>query len=364
MGNAYGTTAAGGFLGGQAGTVYQFSPTSGYHVIYAFSGPDGLKPQGNLVIDAAGNLYGTTVYGGAHKSGCNGLGCGTVFELSPPSNGGTWTETVLYSFTGGDDGANPQSGVILDLAGNLYGTTEFGGARGVGTVFQLSPGPGGTWTENVLYGMEQGGGGPIGGLVLDAFGNLYGTTCCFGPQNGGTAFELSPFLDSWTYTLVYAFDSSDGSNDAINPDAILVFDEAGNLYGTATAGGNFGRGAVFELSQVSGKWTEEILHSFAGGRDGATPMASLVLDNAGNLYGTTYEGGNVKEACPQGCGTIFELSPSFDGQWTERGFRFPGDAKLGAQPTAPLVIDGVGNLYGTAIRGGNESRGVIFRVKP
>ncbi|MBZ5573944.1 MAG: hypothetical protein LAO09_18930 [Acidobacteriia bacterium] len=360
-GNAYGTTSAGGFHGGKGGTIYQLSSKTGFSVIYGFSGPDGLQPQGNLAIDAAGNLYGTTVYGGAFKTGCNNQGCGTVFRLSPPTNGDAWTQTVLYSFSGGDDGSNPQAGVMLDSAGNLYGTTEFGGDLGFGTVFELSPGPGNTWSETVLYGMEQGGAGPLGGLVLDQSGNLFGTTCCLGPEKGGTVFELSPQFDgSWTYTLVYAFDGFNGSQDGIGPEAGLILDAAGNLFGTTAGGGKFGFGTVFELTKNGGGWTESVLYSFAGGSDGATPQAGLVLDASGLLYGTTFAGGT---GCgTQGCGTVFALTPS-QNEWTERLFRFPADGHLGLQPASPLSLDENGHLYGTTTRGGSGV-GVIFKITP
>ena len=164
-GNGYGTTAAGGFHNGKGGTVYEISPTTGFHLIYGFSGPDGMQPQGNLTIDDAGNLYGTTAYGGSNSKSCNNQGCGTVFMLSPPTNGGAWTETALYSFSGEDDGGNPQAGVILDSAGNLFGTTENGGNLQAGTVFELSEGDNGQWTETVIYSMSDGA-FPLGGLTL------------------------------------------------------------------------------------------------------------------------------------------------------------------------------------------------------
>ena len=187
-GNGYGTTSAGGF--NHAGTVYQISPKTGFSVIYGFSGPDGRQPQGNLAIDAAGNLYGTTVYGGAFNTGCNNQGCGTVFRLAPPTNGGAWTETVLYSFSGGDDGANPQAGVTMDPAGNLYGTAMNGGSGTVGVVFRLEPDQGGLWTETLLYTFVGGpdGGNPVSGLAFDGPGNLYGAASNGGPGNGGTVF--------------------------------------------------------------------------------------------------------------------------------------------------------------------------------
>ena len=375
-GNAYGTVAFGGQS--QAGGVYQFSPTSGYHAIYGFSGPDGRQPQGNLVMDTAGNFYGTTIYGGAYKSGCNNQGCGVVFRLSPPKNGGAWTETVLYSFSGGDDGANPQAGVILDSAGNLYGTTEFGGSNGLGTVFEVSPAQGGTWTEIVILSVFEGL-SPLGSLVFDDAGNLFGTTGSSGPQGGGTVFGLSPGPGgTWTYTLVYAFDGFNGSQDGDGPGAGLIFDNAGNLCGTTEyggkyrQGGNFGYGTVFELSpNFDGTWTESILYSFAGGSDGAVPQTALAFDPAGNLYGTTLQGGSGGFSClGNGCGTVFALVPDGQGGWNKRSFHLPGDGHLGVFPSVPgppLVKNG--RVYVTTNDAANQAQcsgtcGTILQFTP
>ena len=363
-GNAYGTTAGGGFHHGTGGTVYQISPTTGFHLIYGFSGPDGLQPQGNVTIDDAGNLYGTTVYGGSNSKGCNNLGCGTVFMLSPPVNGGAWTETVLYSFSGGADGSNPQASVILDSAGNLFGTTKNGGDLGAGTVFELSEGGNGEWTESVIYSMSDGA-FPLGGVIFDELGNLYGTTSLFG-GGAGTVFALAPPQSggTWTYSRLYSFGAQDG-NDGLSPAAGVLFDSSGNLYGTTSVGGDFGQGTVFQLSPgQGGKWNESILHSFAGGTgDGANPQAALILDEAGNLFGTTLAGGG--HGCFIGCGTIFELMPGQNGQWSERRLSVPfkGDFHNGAQPTTPLLLDESGRIYGTML-GGSEGDGVVFQLTP
>ena len=358
-GNAYGTTAGGGFHQGIGGTVYQISPTTGFHLIYAFSGPDGLQPQGNLAIDAAGNLYGTTIYGGSNTTGCNNQGCGTVFKLSPPTNGGAWTATVLFSFTGGTDGGNPQAGVTLDSSENLFGTTKNGGDLGAGTVFELSESGNNQWTETVIYSMSDGA-FPLGGVIFDEQGNLYGTTSLFG-GGAGTVFELSPPQsgESWTYNRLYSFGAR-GGNDGLSPAAGVVIDSSGNLYGTTTVGGDFGQGTVFQLSLSQGQWNESILHNFAGGTgDGANPQAALVLDTAGNLYGTTFAGGG--QGCSIGCGTVFQLLPTERGQWVERHFSFPGSNQLGAQPASALLLSGT-RVYGTTTRGGSEASGVIFQI--
>jgi uncharacterized repeat protein (TIGR03803 family) len=377
-GNAYGVTSGGGYANG--GTVYELSPKTGHHLPYAFhggnSGTGGFLPQGNLVLDSKGNLYGTTVYGGVKNSQCEG-GCGVVFELSPPLNGGQWIETVLYRFCSQAncaDGANPQAGVIFDSAGNLYSTTYNGGIQncqnegpGCGTVFELSP-DGSGWTESVIhnFGGVEDGVLPYCNLVFDGVGNLYGPTAAGGDGNGGTVFELSPSGNSWIETVLYSFHGFSGSTDGYAPSAGVMFDATGNLYGT-TAGGcaNLYYGTVFELSPGLEGWTETILHSFASGTDGAKPESGLALDLSGNLYGTTVAGGSITKAClGGGCGTVFRLSPS-NGQWTEDLFRFPTDSDDGddgLQPTAPVFLDAEGRVYGTTTAGGKIGNGVAFRI--
>ena len=353
-GNAYGTTAEGGY--NNAGAVYQLSPTKGYHIIYAFSGhPDGKHPQGNLAIDSSGNLYGTTIDGGAFTKCDHGLGCGTLFRLTPPPNGqGRWTETILYNFSGGDDGAGPQAGVILDEAGNLYGTTAFGAQTnqacqtGCGTVFDLTPSES-RWTLSVLHTFSgdyfSDGGVPRGGVVLDVAGNLYGTTSL------GTVFQMSPVLGGqWSFETIHRFSNTDGGA----PFAGLTLDESGNLYGTTSGGGKFSFGNVFELSPGDNGWADTVIHDFAGGSDGANPQASLVFDPAGNLYGTTSQGGGKGN----GGGTVFKLVPMGSGQWAEYLFRFASKPDQGAMPTAPVLLDSVGKVYGTA----SSSPGVIYRI--
>jgi len=310
-GNLYGTSIYGGT--DDAGTVFELSPTVGggwtEKVLYSFTSivyDDGAFPHGSLIFDAAGNLYGTTDNGGPycflHQ------GCGTVFELSP-GQGGSWSETVLYSFSGGDgtgDGANPLGGLIFDAFGNVYGTTFGGGLHGQGTVFELTPTAGGSWTESVLYsfGPLPDGQEPWAGLILDTAGNLYGTTSIGGAYTYyGTVFRLTPDGNgSWTETLLHSFGDD---KDAADPAYVsLISDAAGNLYGTTSGGGVYNGGTVFEFSpDGSGGWTETLLHSFPNNRiDGYSPYAGLTFDSAGNLYGTTNYGGTYRE------GTAFELS--------------------------------------------------------
>ena len=311
-------------------------------VLYAFTGTDGYGPYANLVFDAAGNLYGTTVIGGASDAG-------TVFQLTPTSSG--WQESVLYSFTGGSDGANPWSALVLDAAGNLYGTTYFGGSHSYGIVFSLSQTSTG-WQFTVLHSFTGGfdGGNPHAGVILDTSGNLYGTTY-FGGRGNGVVFELSPSATGWKESVLHFFS---GQNDGGYPGSRLLFDAAGKLYGTTTAGGLDHQGVVFRLSpNSSGTWNEAVLHAFTGGKDGAVPWGGLIVDPAGNLYGTTLNGGNLTTCSGMGCGTAFKLKPASNGAWIESVLHsFIGKAD-GAFPYGGLTIDASGNLYGATYFSGN-----------
>ena len=308
-GNLYGTTVECGTNGG--GTVFELMPAGGGNwtetLLYSFGTNgqnDGIGPEGGLILDAAGNLYGTTVTGGTYQ--CGDQGCGTVFELTP-ARGGGWTETVLHNFGNGTDGYWPYAGLILDAAGNLYSTTRAGGTYGNGTVFKLSPNGSRGWTETVLHSFGAGTDGEqlYTGLIFDAAGNLYGTTSGGGTYGNGTVFELTP---AGTETLLHSFNGTDGWL----PSAGLIFDAAGNLYGTTTYGGTDGSGTAFKLSPGEGGWMETVLHNFnPNGTDGANPLGGLIFDAAGNLYGTTFAGG-MYSSCPYGtnyCGTVFELTP-------------------------------------------------------
>jgi len=275
-GNLYGTTYLGGFFGG---TVFKVTPTGTETVLYSFAGePDGANPYAALVDDTEGNLYGTTIFGGVSDYG-------TVFELTP-----TGEEKVLYSF-GGAHGENSYAALLQDGQGNLYGTTYFGGAHGHGTVFEVTR----TGTEKVLHSFAAGadGAGPFAGLVRDTAGNLYGTTIFGGTSGHGTVFKITPTGEE---KVLHSFGAEP---DGANPYALLVLDEQGNLYGTTYAGGAHGQGTVFEVTKTG---TEKVLYSF-GGTHGANPYAALVRDTQGNLYGTTYAGG------AHGQGTVFKLTP-------------------------------------------------------
>jgi uncharacterized repeat protein (TIGR03803 family) len=395
-GNLYGTTPHGGRYG--YGTVFEL--TAGKNnkwtetILYNFTGgTDGANPVAGLVFDGAGKLYGTTATGGIVAQDCyysySESSCGVVFELSPGTHG-TWTESVLYSFNGyPNDGQNPVTSLIFDNAGHLYGTTDRGGTYGEGTVFELTPGSNGVWTEVILYAFtgSADGAGPGGSLILDSAGNLYGTTayggdlnCIPGYTGGcGTVFELTPNgKGAWTEAILHSFTSNDGAF----PLGSLVFDPLGNLYGTTTTGPGFacnygGCGTVFRLTPNSdGSWTQTMLYNFEGGPDGFQPVGGLVLDGAGNLYGTTEWGGGLG-SCYVGCGTVFELSARSKDHWTEKvihRFGLPAQGQNeGTQLMSSLLLDPAGNLYGTAMNGGDESCnnftnltgcGAVFKLSP
>lgn len=321
-------------------------------VLYEFQGgSDGYAPSYSaLVASRSGQLFGTTFDGGS--SNCSGFGCGTVFELIPPQDGGTWQELVLYRFQGGADGSGPQATLVFDNFGNLYGTTSSGGTTDNGTVFQLTPPPGGNgqWTETVLYsfkGVPSGNGGGDGAypgsLIFGSDGNLYGSTYsggyCFTDEGGtycyGSVYELQRPSGSgdWNETVLYRFGGY-GSPGG------LIHDAAGNLYGTA--GG--GLGVVFELSPPAHgeQWQFRAVHAFTGSPDGEFPIVGIIFDQAGNIYGTTLEGGRYNT------GIAYELSPpSGGGLWNERIlYSFSLDF-IADYFENSLIIDSQGNLYGT-----------------
>jgi len=364
-GNLYGTTASGG--ASDLGTVFKLTPDSDGRwteaVIHSFGGGnDGVGPSATLTFDPAGNLYGTTFAGGANSSG-------TVFQLTPNSDG-SWTESVLYafcSFSNCGDGTSPLDSLIFDDAGNLYGTTGAGGSssgcnRGCGTVFKLAPNLDGSWTESVLYSFCsvkgcRDGSVLFAGVIFDQAGNLYGTTYSGGINNSGTVFKLTPNGDgSWTESVLYSFCSVKGCPDGGGPLDGLIFDQAGNLYGT-TEFSDYG-GLVFQLTpNADGSWKEKVLHNFKGGRDGTTPYAALTLDGAGNLYGTTWEGGR------ENAGVVFKLAPSSQGGWHETVLHAFLDHP-GSLPYAGVTFDAAGNIYGTTSGNSNSTFGSVFEITP
>ena len=305
-------------------------------MLFNFNGADGKYPAGGVIMDAQGNLYGTTDQGG-------GVHEGTVFKLDPSGN-----ETVLYEFKGGSDGGAPWAHLLMDAAGNLYGTTIVAGAYKAGTVFKLDP----SGNETVLHSFNGSDGcEPFAGLIMDAQGNLYGTTIFCGAYGWGTVFKLDP---SGNVKVLHSFNGSDGAV----PYASLLMDAAGNLYGTTYAGGSssntcaygIGCGTVFKLDSSG---NETVLYRFTGGSDGAEPFAGLHMDAAGNLYGATVYGGAY------GYGTVFKLDPS--GKETVlHSFR----GSDGRYPGAGVIVDAGGDLYGTTYQGGAYGSGTVFKLDP
>lgn len=267
--------------------------------LYQFQGfEDGFNPSGNLIFDRSGNMYSAMEVGG---QGCY-EGCGLIYELSPSGQG--WQKSVVYAFQGGVDGEAPE-GVVFDPAGNIFGTTIGGGQNGLGAIFELTPDSGG-WNETTLYSFANGSGGnqPAAGLVEDAAGNFYGGTL-FGSGGGGVIFELSPSAGGWVYTVLYNFPGCGGYGTG--PKAPLTLDAAGNLYGTFDGYYNSCPAGVFKLSPGQSGWTYTSLHNFTGGSDGAHPYSSVSIDANGNLFGTASAGG---QGCyGEGCGVVWEITP-------------------------------------------------------
>ena len=364
-GNLYGTTAAGGTHNN--GTVFKLARSGSAWTkaqLYSFGSPlDGKEPWSGLVQDSAGNLYGTTIYRGQLFTN------GTFYRITP---GITWTETGIYTFPGGPAGANPYDTgkLIRDSSGNFYGTTAGGGAYSQGAVFEISI-SGDVVTETVIYSFDNtqshpDGAAPKAGLIMDSNGNLYGTTVTGGAgtygnctaAGCGTVFELFRSAEGrWSESVLYSFNG--GAFDGANPNAELLLDPSGNLFGTTLAGGTSNSGTVFELSPTeSGAWKESVIHKFGSAGDGSGPHSGLTRDSRGNLYGTTYIGG------AHGGGTVFKLSPVVNDVWTETvlwGFGGRGDGK---NPYGGVVIDSDGNLYGTTNIGGSHTYGTVFKLVP
>ncbi len=390
QGNLYGTAVDGGNLtaceGFGCGSVFELRRTAGGKwkevTLYDFVGGtgDGSQPVAPLLLDSHGHLFGTTYYGGtgACDTGGNFATCGIVFQLSRGASG-SWSETVLYSFQGGTDAAGPASGLISDAAGNFYGTSEAGGGAtgsdcasdGCGAIYELTPNSGGGWSEKVLYSFQGGSDGsyPNGSLVSDRKGNLFGVTLnggstpCYFNLGCGTVFELQRGPSGWTKSTIYQFV---GGSDGMGPIWGLTIDSKGNLYGTTEYGGGlvlpFGYGTIFELSPESGgSWSESVLHTFTGETDGGIPAGGVILDSAGNLYGTARAGGSSQAG--NGGGAAFKLTPTSGGGWsltTLHDFLAPTD---GQQP-GPLVRNPSGGFYGTSSFGGAQQDGTVFELNP
>jgi uncharacterized repeat protein (TIGR03803 family) len=334
-GNFYGTTEKGGAMG--YGTVFKLAADGTYSSLHDFAGVlDGQTPLSDLVSDAGGNLYGTTEYGGDGRDG-------VVFKVTP--NG---TETVLYSFEGDIDGANPLAGVVMDSQGNLYGTTYYGGGQcsispfACGTVFKVTA----DGSETVLHAFSCADGCfPISGLILDKKGDLYGTTYD-ADTGGGTIFEITTRN---AFKTLFTFKDQSGG---INPTGRLLRDKNGNLYGTTNSGGANGYGTVFRLATDG---SETVLHSFTYA-EGALPRAGVITDRQGNIYGTASAGGN------HSCGTVFRLTP--DGHESTIHTFFPNQYVDGCGPRGELLQTKNGNLYGTTYSGGPDNQGTMFVITP
>jgi len=365
-GNLYGTTPLGGFAGSQScpagcGTVYRLSRTSNgwtITILHAFGGPrsDGADPFSRVIFGRDGALYGTTYSGGTGPRG-------TVFRLSPPAKSCgnvpcPWEESH-YSFPADYlSGAGPIAEVAFDAQGDLYGTTDVGGpnyCRNVpnscGVLYKLTT-PIQEWNQSVIWDFEESSGNsPYGGITFDASGNIFGVTTVGGSADLGTFYEMTESAGSWTHTVLYNFT---GQSDGAAPDGNLLEDAEGNLYGTAAAGGSGGGGTVFEFSPSGSGWNFSVLHSFSGTEG---PVAGLTMDANGNLYGTTLHDGSF------GYGNVFRLTKS-NGYWNYVSLHdFSGGAD-GWASYSTVLIDAAGNLYGTAALGGAIGGGVVWEITP
>lgn len=383
-GNLYGTAAGGGSgncLFHACGTVYKVVHRgSGWLTtpIYSFAGPpDGGTPIGRVILGPDGALYGTTTGGGTGSCSVSGiLGCGTVFKLQPPltvckSTLCPWRETVLYSFASQSDGDFPQAEIAFDQAGNLYGTTYRGGTgsctngqfTGCGTVFKLTHNPDGSWSKSTLYSLQgypNDGQLPQAGVTLDRAGNIYGTTeyggtNCYPDLGCGIVFELTPSGSGWTETVLHFFT---GGADGNYPYGGLIFDNQGNLYGTASNGG-LGRGTVYAFSPGQSGWNFAVLYGFSG-NEANSPYSTLTVDAAGSLYGGSEAGGAY------GFGTVYKLTPSTGGWIYSTLHSFDSNGSNGFFPEGVVVLDAVGNVYGTASEGPYPfpNAGTIFEITP
>jgi uncharacterized repeat protein (TIGR03803 family) len=346
-GNLYGTTFYGGggtgcsIIYNGCGVVFKLDPSGTETVLHSFSGAqDGYNPTASLILDAAGDLYGTTPLGGVH-------GFGVVFKLDSAGN-----ETVLHTFEGisGNDGSNPNAGLVQDTSGHFYGTTQYGGrgdyGRGNGTVFEVTA----SGQETLLYRFKGGldGASPFGSVVVDPSGNVYGTTWVGGLYGYGTVFRVDR---SGNEKVLHSFAAG---SDGANPLGGLALDAAGNLFGTTSAGGTHGFGTIFTV-EVAGNG--RILYSFTGGNDGAYPYSNLILDASGNLDGTASQGGAL------GGGTVFEFSQGTLITLHSFSAAPNGTNPDGQNPMGGLAADSAGNLYGTAVQAGTDGWGSVFEIQ-
>ena len=351
-GNLYGTTVVGGAYA--CGTVFKLTPKASppwnESVLHSFTCySDGKNPHGGVSFDPDGNLDGTTVAGGSGGY-CTGDGCGVTYQLTPA------TENVLHAFTGANDGFGPGGAVVFDRKGNVYGTTPDGGSNYVGVVYEIQH-SGAKWHYRVIHpftGGDDGSVGSLGALLIDKSGSLYGVAEEGGAHGAGTVFELSRKGKRWKFTTLYAFK---GTPDAGSPYGGLVADKSGKLYGTTYYGGANGLGAVYELVPGRhGKYKERVLYSFAGGSDGSSSTTTLAFGSSNDLYGTTSAGGGTCD-----CGTIFKVNAKTGQEAVLHSF---GMGKDGAYPYYGLTPDGKGNFFGSTVAGGNFGQGAVFEFTP
>ena len=325
---------------------------SNTRVIYSFKGGlDGSYIDSDLAMDSTGNLYGTSVQGGGH-------GSGTVWQLHPNGDG-TWTHIVLYNFTGGADGAEPYKGVTLDSAGNLYGSAVTGGAGvcegGCGVAYKLSN-TSGVWTETVLHTFQGSvdGQGPGARLTIDGDGTIYGMAPTGGAYGAGTIYAMTPGKGGTRFKVIHAFT---GGDDGAGGSAGALVLHNGDIYGTATSGGAFGEGTVYQLHRKAHGWKFRVLYYFRDQPDGVFPYGGLTFDALGNIYGTTYYAGANDVGC------VYELSPGAHGGWKERVLYSFGGGD-GADSIANVNLNKAGHIYGITSKGGAADFGVIFRLTP
>jgi uncharacterized repeat protein (TIGR03803 family) len=344
-GNLYGVTSGGGV--NNVGSVFELTPNANgkwtLTTLHSFNGTDGTSPNGNLIFDAAGNLYGTTAEGGAYVSG-------TAFELTPDSGG--WTFTDFYDFCheyGCPDGGDPSAGFVMDGAGNLYDSAPGGTCHDFGVAFEFTPGSGG-WDENILFDWgcrNYDATASYAPLTLNKAGDLYGTSYNGGRYGGGTVFKLTREPGVWKERLLYSFCKEGGyrCSDGSGPEGDVILDAEGNVYGTTNGGGPYGAGTIFELrpSRREG-WKRIMLYDFADQGKGVAPV-SVVRGATGTLYGTAALGGNSR--CNAGCGAVFKLAPRAHGKWAYTVLH-KFDGPDGYLPDGGVVLDKRGNLYGVA----------------
>lgn len=358
-GHLYGTAYSGGT--NHYGTLFLMNTSgSGFTTLHSFAaGSDGAGPMSRLTVRPDGTLWGSTSAGGSGPcSMSNGYrGCGTVYKLSPPHNPGlaglTWTMNILYRFSG-TNGSYPQGDLTFDSSGTVYGTAVNGGTYGWGLIYSLAS-SGGSWTQDILYQARNDGDGqyPMGGVIFDNFGDLYGVMSGGGRYNYGAVYQLARSASGWQESTVHSFHFE--GEDGAQPNGGLIADSSGNIYGTTVHLPDAG-GSAFELTSSGGSWNDDYVSTFSGGIN-LGPYDKLVMDSEGNLYGTTFADGVY------GFGSVFKLTRS-GGGWSYHSLHDFTGGRDGGNPMSALVFDGSGNLYGTASAGGQYDKGVVFKVVP